>query len=371
MNGYFLHIDLSREIGVNKKISYQFKELRKTSNVYEITIETTSSILFRILSRFPFFYPSRYLYSTVLEKIENPNYLYIRKNMLFDRYFMFFLKKIKKSYPNCKILVEIPTYPYFKESLLSISSLPLVLRDFFYSFFCYKYIDRIVTYSMHDRIFSTKTINIMNGIDLDKVKEKKPSNCYGVITLIAVAMFSPWHGYERLIKGLNEYKKMNGTRNVRFILVGNGPELVFYRSLVKQFKLENEVIFKGILKGESLDKVYDEADIGLGVFGMYKKNMLYSSALKTREYLCKGLPVVSGCKEDVLVKYQNDYYLEFENNCSPVDISKIIDFYDRLFGNVGNCIESKLNVIKNVRYFANRYTSMENSFFPVISFLNE
>ena len=104
---------------------------------------------------------------------------------------------------------------------------------------------------------------------------------------------------------------------------------------------------------------------------MYKKNMLYSSALKTREYLCKGLPVVSGCKEDVLVKYQNDYYLEFENNCSPVDISKIIDFYDRLFGDVGNCIESKLNVIKNVRYFANRYTSMENSFFPVISFLNE
>lgn len=373
MTGYYIHVDLKNDLGVNKKVSYQIKELKKVSEVREIVLETNNSFLVKLFCVLPLVYPCRYNYEKALTQIEHPSYIYIRKNMFLDKYFISFLSKLKSSFPDCKVILEIPTFPYLMEYFISLKLIPLIYKEIYYSFFCKRYIDRIVTYSLHDKIFNIKTIPIMNGVDISAFKVKIPSTLDDVITLISVSMCAPWHGYERIIKGLYEYKLKGGNRKIRFILVGDGKELLFYKKLVKQFCLENDVVFKGIQKGESLDDIYNEADIGVGVFGMYKKNMLYSSAIKTREYLCKGLPVVSGCKEDVLIKYPNDYYLEFGNDSSPVNISKIVDFYDKLFGFgcSGNYAESKLKVIKGIRNFANRYTSMEYTFFPVISFISE
>ena len=370
MIGYYLHVDLTNDLGVNKKVSYQIEELKKVADVKEIVLETNNYPLVKIRCIFPLIYSCRYNYEKALSQIDNPDFIYIRKNMFLDKYFIAFLSVIKSKYPNCKIIYEIPTFPYLREYFISLKLIPLIYKEIFYSFFCKKYVDRIVTYSLHDKIFNVKTIPIMNGINVASFQEKSPSMTDNVITMIAVSMCAPWHGYERIIRGLYEYRVNGGNRAIRLLFVGEGREVNKYKKLVQKYRLTNDVIFKGILNGEVLENIYNEADIGLGIFGMYKKNMDCSSALKTREYLCKGLPIVSGCKEDVLIKYPNNFYLELENNSSPVDISKIIDFYDNLFGPF-NSYESKQNVIKRVRNFAQMFTNMEKTFFPVIAFLNE
>ena len=70
-----------------------------------------------------------------------------------------------------------------------------------------KYIDRIVTYSNDDYVFNIKTIKTKNGIifeDYETVKESPEKN-KNAINLIAVAGFSFWHGYDRLLRGIGDY----------------------------------------------------------------------------------------------------------------------------------------------------------------------
>ena len=371
MLGYYIHVDLTKDLGVNKKVSYQIEELKKVSEVREIVLETNNSFLLKLFCVLPLVYPCRYNYEKALTQIDNPSYIYIRKNMFLDKYFVSFLSKLKSKFPTCKVIFEIPTFPYLREYLISLKLIPLIYKEIYYSFFCKRYIDRIVTYSPHNKIFNIKTIPIMNGVDFSAFKVKLPSPLDDVITMIAVSMCAPWHGYERIIKGLYEYKLNGGTRKIRFLLVGDGKELLFYKKLVKQFSLENYVVFAGIQNGESLETLYNEADLGLGSFGFYKIGLSLGSSLKTREYLCKGLPVISGCKQDLFLKYPCDFHLEFTNDNSVVDINVIIAFYDHLFQSGSNKNLIKLQLIDNIREYAYRHVSMESTYSPVLSFITE
>ena len=45
MLGYYIHVDLTKDLGVNKKVSYQIEELKKVSEVREIVLETNNYFL--------------------------------------------------------------------------------------------------------------------------------------------------------------------------------------------------------------------------------------------------------------------------------------------------------------------------------------
>lgn len=370
MNGYYIHKECSGYPGVIKKIEYQIKELGKIANVSEVIINS-KSILYKILSRMPLLYPCSYYYDEALCNIKHPDFIYIRKDIKTDKFFISFLNKIKIKYPNCLILVELPTYPFYKELYSNITGWPLFFKEIWYARNFKKYISRYVTYSADKQIYGIPTIDIMNGIDPLFWRKKNISKNNDVITLVAVASFSSWHGYERIIKGMWEYKKKGGCRAIKLYLVGDGKELNRYKKLVSRFHLEDYVLFTGRLSGSQLDEIYNDSDIGLGSFGFYKIGLSIGSSLKTREYLCKGLPVISGCLQDVFIRHPCDYHLEFPNDSSVVDIQLIIDFYDNLFHSCLDNSHSKSKVINIVRAYAEQYVSMKSTFIPVLSFITE
>ena len=55
---------------------------------------------------------------------------------------------------------------------------------------------------------------------------------------------------------------------------------------------------------------------------------MFGSALKTKEYIAKGIPFIYGWQESVLQNFK--YGLHFELCEDPIDIDKVIDFYDTL-----------------------------------------
>ena len=262
--------------------------------------------------------------------------------------------------------MEIPTYPYNKELLNNKTMWPWFFKDMLYKGYLSKYIDRICTFSDDEYIYGIKTINICNGICIDnfhaEYNKKEKDDC---INLLTVAQFQKSHGYERIIKGLKKYYEDNKIKKrVVFHMVGYGEELSYYKSLVKKYKLQDYVILYGKKIGKDLNDIYNIADIGLGCFGLYKRKIEISSALKTREYLAHGLPVVSGAFEDAFEKESCEYYLQFPNDKSEVSIMEIVSFY--------NALLRKYNVEKlknNIFCYAKRNVDMKVVMRPIIDYI--
>ena len=218
-------------------------------------------------------------------------------------------------------------------------------------------------YNNLPELWGIPTLQINNGIIFDNIAVRKPS--FGDdIHCIAVAMFMWWHGFERVFEGLKHYYEFgDNKRNVVVHMVGAGAEVSRYKEMVKEYNLDEHVIFHGFMNSKEMDEIYDQCGIALCSFGGHKKGVFYSKELKSREYIAKGMPIVSGCDLDVFHMGFN-YYYEFPNDDSTVDISEIIAFYDRIYSN-----QQETEVISNIRLFGENKLSMEACMHEVIDYI--
>ncbi len=366
MQGLYICVDQSMKndkSGVGLKVRNQMKSFNQAGLEFEeYILPMNHSKLLPILYRLPFFnvYPI-WKYSDVFENVK---YIYMRRPFVMTVYMRRVLKRIRKKNPTAKIVIEIPTYPYDEEYNTYKLNWMLKRKD------CYNrnrmngLVDHWSIVNNEDKIFGINTIKIKNGIDVDAIKPRAPIETGDTIHFCAVAMFKEWHGYERFFYGLAEYYKKGGSRNMISHFVGEGSELPFYHKLVRELNLDQHVVFHGYLSGKELEKIYDLADISLGSFGMFKQNLNLSCNLKSRESVARGVPMVTGCPTDIFQKDKFKYYLEFPNDESVLDINRILDFYDAIYG--GD--ESKEEVVKTIRKYAYEQIDMSKCMEPVITY---
>lgn len=371
--GVFLHYKSIKENdnpGVDKKILAQLKSfnaagLNCTLRYLESGLEECShfkKLANKIMYRMP--------YSNILPVwsyksfFDNIDYLYFRRPNCFTVHTLKTLNDIKNNNPAIKIILEIPTYPYDQELLRELKHLHLYVRDRVNRFKLKGLVDRIVTLSDDPFIFGLPTIKITNGIDLDLVSPKKAKSDDDVINICAVAKLMFWHGYERLITGLAEYYQSGGKRKIIFNIVGDGVERATYERLIDKYRLNNAIILHGVKTGSSLEQIYDAADLAVSSLAMHRKGLFFTADLKSREYLAKGLPVISGSDIDV-IKEKNDfkYFYKVEANEKPIDINNLVDFYDNIY------IEDKEEVIRKIREFAEETCAIEKTMQPVIDYI--
>ena len=273
--------------------------------------------------------------------------------------------RMLKAFRNCnaEVVMEIPTYPYEDElKIQGFKGKPKLICDRFYRNKCAAFINRFCCPLYDKPIFGVENIQIRNGIDTTCINVRKSHDQDDNIRLLAVASMSRWHGFERLIEGLHDYYANGHTRKVIFNVVGEGVELQKYKDLVKQYALENVVVFWGRKSGEDLERAYDESDIGVSSLGMHRLNTEISNPLKTVEYLAKGLPVV--CEDgEISISEDSPYRLTVPFDDSNIDICSIVDFYDRLYQ--GQNIKS---VIDAIRFECEEKCSMDSAMKPVIDF---
>ncbi len=356
MQGYYIHYKGRIPIGVSKKIDMILKEFSKFSDIEEIDLTPSKcSICRSVLAFLPFINIKRN-YKKAYEHMEkhNPDYIYIRRTTA-DKGFMNFIKNIRKTYPSCKIIVEIMSYPYDKEEFFNIIYWPYYFKEIINRKKYKLYIDKFITYTEDCNIFGVDTIKTLNGITVDNiVPVSYKKNEYSGINLIAVAGMYKFHGYERLIYGLHDYSGDGNKRKVFLHFVGDGPELSKYKKLAKCFHLENQIIFYGKKYGKELDDIYNGMDIAISSLGLYKLGFNMSSSLKLNEYLAKGLPIVVAGDTAALTGKKSMYYLQLENDKSPVDINVIVNFYDKIY--MGS--KERKDIVNDIRQLAYKTVDM-------------
>ena len=286
------------------------------------------------------------------------SYLYIRLISL-DNKAINFYKKLKKN--SVIIIIEFYSHNLELEAKKTVlrnfnrrkylsalkGTCSLLINKYYFSKLHYC-IDLIVTTTEVGYMYGVRTINVVNGIDTGSVSVRnKEKNNYD-FNIVSVAMISPWHGYDRVIKGLSEYYKKGGTENILYTVVGEGEEKANLEKMVLELGLQEHVIFTGIKLNSELDLYYNQADIALEMLAGFRRTQGQISSIKMAEYFAKGIPVLYAADQKLYPKEMEQYCYWVENDDSPVDINCIIDFCKDLYNR-------EVDIENNMHLLAKKY----------------
>ena len=238
------------------------------------------------------------------------------------------LKKLKKA--GIKVVAEIPTWPYDQEYKgLDYKHQLKLLSDKLFRKKAARYIYRFITFSDARSIWNIPTINISNGIDFSKLPVKSENTrTPRELHLTGVADIHRWHGFDRVLLGLGAYYKNPGALKVYFHIVGGGVEQVMneLHGLTDKYKLNEYVFFHGPRFGDELNALFERTDIGIASLARHRSNITTIKTLKNREYAARGIPFVYS-EEDSDFDGK-PYVLKAEPDDSPLDIQRLIAFYE-------------------------------------------
>jgi hypothetical protein len=230
------------------------------------------------------------------------------------------------------------------------------------------FVTRIVAVSYQGNVFNIPTITIHNGIDISQIVplnnnyEQKKSIINQEINVLGIGNLEFWHGYDRVIKGMAEYNRNNDYRVlIRLHLVSpSTPELASLETLIRTLNLTSQVTLYGAQTGETLNKIVQICELGLGDFGSHRRHIKETSALKIRYYIALGLPFVTSCK-DSDISPDFPYALFVKSNDKPLDFNQVIQFIQTVYQNP--------NFTQKMREFAETRLDWSFQMQPVVDFL--
>lgn len=279
----------------------------------------------------------------------NPDFIYIRRIGI-DIVFMK-LNLISKS---TKIIYELPTYPFDKTNFFKTN---------FLQFFENIYLMNIATKKIYlftamiqKNINNNKIMPIYNGIDIEKfeIKKRKKRKLDKCLNLVGIAHVNYWHGYDRVINSMQNTKI-----NVKFTIYSNEtPELKKLKKIVKEKKLDDIVSFKEI--NENTDIVYEinKYDVAIGGIGYFRRNSIYDTSIKNKEYCALGIPFIYCCN-DVSFDKNFKYMYKVPANNDIIDLKKIYywykdiynsDFENEMYNYAKNNLSFKDSIKKIIEY---------------------
>ena len=338
---FFVYHGFSEHSGISKKIHYQVKGLKE--NGYDVRLcyydFTPEGHRFRFVDGIVLqdygtgkiaALRQRFGYNCVYDYCiqEGIKLVYARCFQNANPWLIRFFKKLKEA--GIHAVTEIPTYPYDQEFVGFSKKERLKLKiDQIFRHSLYKYMDALVTFSDAREIFGQRTINISNGVDFDSIPLHQPlaiSHQPSELHLIGVAEVHPWHGFDRVITGIGEYK---GLVPVHFHIVGgvhpNHMKNIFI-PLIEKYHLHDNIIFHGQLFGKDLDDVFNQCQFAIGSLGRHRSGITVIKTLKNREYATRGIPFIYSEQDSDFD--QQPYILKAPADESPIAIQQIIDFMD-------------------------------------------
>lgn len=380
MTGYYItqwdNDEQGMYSGPAKKINAQIKALRESDLQIKLVcphhklrpVSKMMKIWGQVYSRLPFTEAKKYedyvpIRMPNISKIRNSDFLYIRF-WWGDYPFGRAIQKLRRQNPNAIIFLEFPDYPYLMKAP-GLKYLYMRIKDINCSKKYKKYVNYMVTMSHEKSIYGVPAVHMYNGVDVDKIAKRIPSKQNNTIVLGIVANIQRAHGIDRVIKGLGEYYKKDHNEDIYIYVIGGGPELELLKKLAKEYGIENKVVFWGFKYGKELDQIFDEIDIGLDFLALFRDNIEVSSSLKSREYLARGIPVMSAAYLDVCEDFNFKHLLKIEPNDTPIDMDKVVEFYHDQYKDGAEA------VVEDIRKFAYDHVDTTKTMMFVKSILEE
>lgn len=281
--------------------------------------------------------------------------------------FMFFLIPALfwvRLFSSTKIIIDVPTpiqifvlesrtrkrayYKIFFFELLIRLAFPVSL------WFAHK----VVQYGEESKYFSLglkrKMVTLSNGVDVEKVvKRSHVPDVENGLVLIAVANVAIWHGYDRVIRGLANYKRNNANSKmlVRFQIIGEGGAIAGLMALAKALNIEELVEFKGARTGKELYDCYNSAHLAVASLALHRKNIYMASELKAREYTAVGIPFIMTAIDSDFKNNVEFVYMERSED-APIDIDSLVNWYVALEFCDKNIASMRNYAINNLDYLA-------------------
>ena len=120
----------------------------------------------------------------------------------------------------------------------------------------------------------------------------------------------------------------------------------------------------GFQTGDALQALYDEADIAVNSLALYRIGLKKESTLKSKEYIAKGLPMLSSTEVDGLDSERNKKYVHLVPDCGDyINAEEIIDFYHQIYDG-----KDADKISHEIRESGHKICDMSVTMKPVIDF---
>jgi glycosyltransferase involved in cell wall biosynthesis len=300
--------------------------------------------------------------------LTKPQFLYLRYPRS-EPLYLYFLFRLRVQFPNLIILAEFPTFPYdpeYKDTTNLKDKLVFALDKLTRNYLKY-FVSRIVSINYDFPILGISTISIDNGVDvknfplLSTEAGLKGEN----FRMIGVANVEPWHGYDRILRGLGQYYRQSERSDctVTFHIVGaKSPYKDSLTQLIEKEGIAHAVTFHPPTEGKVLDDLFDNCHLAIGVLGGHRKGLEVMSPLKNREYCARGIPFVFSHVDPDFSESFN-YGFQVTSGENPLDIEKLINFTNQL--------ANESNVSVKMRNYAYEALDWSVKLKPVTAYLDE
>jgi glycosyltransferase involved in cell wall biosynthesis len=272
------------------------------------------------------------------------------------------MKRLYKKCKDYKFIVEMSTHPIineieneknvFKKMYFKLSFSALVRYSKFVTLFT-------LIGNQQNKYLNKPSINIVNGTNaLDVAQWKKRKNIDETFHFIGVANLAKWHGYDRLIVGMeNYYNDRSSFYDVFFHIIGREGDgsLALLKKYVSKSIIKDYIIFEGEKYGDDLDILFSKCDLAIGSLGMHRISLTNGSTLKAKEYMSRGIPFVIGYHE-ISIPQDLGFYYSVKADDSPIDIESVIEYL------------KKGGKPEQMREFALKKLSWESQFEKVIDY---
>ena len=162
--------------------------------------------------------------------------------------FLIYLKKIKDNFVilSCfpRITLLLSFFYSFPDKIIACEHSSFHMHNKLMQIFrlkFYKKLRCVVTLTDHDKsIFlnaGLHAIKIPNFADFNKKLKPRDGKCLSSLVCLSIGRLHPHKGFERLLEIAKEVK----TENIKFIIVGSGPEEKKIRHLINNFNLSSSV----------------------------------------------------------------------------------------------------------------------------------
>ncbi|MFA5359797.1 MAG: glycosyltransferase family 4 protein [Patescibacteria group bacterium] len=187
---------------------------------------------------------------------------------------------------------------------------------------------------------------VPNGVNAEKFKienlnKKELKNKFNINEsdkiLVTISRLVKKNAIDDIIKSLVYLPE-----NIKFLILGDGPDKKFLENLVKELKLENRVILKGQISQDDLPKYLAVADIFI------RPSLSEGQGIAFLEAMAAGVPVIAtpvGGIVDFLRDKETGLFCEVNNPKSIAEKAKI------LLENKDLVEKIKINAVKLVREY--------------------